>query len=159
MRTIYPAIFKKDTYSDGTYYVVHFPGFMGACTSGETLEEALMNAKEVLALYVYDQGSLKEYDYSDIKLNEGEICLLVEADSEIEVICSPQRSIKANKSYFEFLISKAEEKNLTLKDVEFIIGFKKGYFKNMYKQRMYPSPPAAKRIGKLLDIDYKLLLK
>ncbi len=48
MNILYPAIFEYD--SADKRYTVHFPDFPEAITEGETLEEALFNAYEVLTL-------------------------------------------------------------------------------------------------------------
>lgn len=47
MKIIYPAIIKKDK---GDHYLVTFPDLPEAITEGDTLEEALFNASEVLTL-------------------------------------------------------------------------------------------------------------
>jgi antitoxin HicB len=47
MRILYPAIVKKQKPSG---YFVRFPGIEEALTEGETIEQALLNASEVLTL-------------------------------------------------------------------------------------------------------------
>lgn len=47
MKIIYPALIKKDK---GEHYLVTFPDLPEAITEGDTLEEALFNASEVLTL-------------------------------------------------------------------------------------------------------------
>jgi antitoxin HicB len=48
MNVLYPAIFEYDR--NEKRYTVHFPDLTEAITEGETLEEALFNASEVLTL-------------------------------------------------------------------------------------------------------------
>lgn len=48
MNVLYPAIFEYD--KSEKRYTVHFPDLSEAITEGETLEEALFNASEVLTL-------------------------------------------------------------------------------------------------------------
>lgn len=47
MKIIYPAIIKKNK---GDHYLVTFPDLPEAITEGDTMEEALFNASEVLTL-------------------------------------------------------------------------------------------------------------
>ncbi|MBV9576433.1 MAG: type II toxin-antitoxin system HicB family antitoxin [Gammaproteobacteria bacterium] len=56
MNVLYPAIFKYDR--TGKRYAVHFPDLSEAITEGETLEEALFNASEVLTLTL--EGRIEE---------------------------------------------------------------------------------------------------
>ena len=49
-----PLIIEKD--EDG-YYVVECPLFDGCYSQGETIDEALKNIREVLALVVEEKGS------------------------------------------------------------------------------------------------------
>jgi antitoxin HicB len=48
MNVLYPAIFEYD--KSDKRYTVHFPDLAEAMTEGETLEEAMFNASEVLTL-------------------------------------------------------------------------------------------------------------
>jgi predicted RNase H-like HicB family nuclease len=48
MRKIYPAVFHKDV---GSYWV-EFPDLPGCLTDGQTLDEAMKNAEEVLGVYI-----------------------------------------------------------------------------------------------------------
>src|SRR3989344_3829072 len=48
MNVLYPAIFEYD--KSEKRYTVHFPDLSEAITEGETFEEALLNASEVLTL-------------------------------------------------------------------------------------------------------------
>jgi predicted RNase H-like HicB family nuclease len=48
MRKIYPSVFHKDEDS----YWVEFPDLPGCLTDGQTLDEAMKNAEEVLGVYI-----------------------------------------------------------------------------------------------------------
>lgn len=47
---VYPAVFTPE----GGGYTVNFPDFESCYTDGETLEEAMVNASDVLCLTLYD---------------------------------------------------------------------------------------------------------
>lgn len=79
---VFPAIVRPD----GTQYSVEFPDLNNARTCGETLEEALEMADDLLPLILYD----REEDnaaipaptpYGDIKEKKGEMVTLVKADT------------------------------------------------------------------------------
>lgn len=162
MKTIYPAIFKKVIEDGETYYNVFFPSITGAVTYGETLEEAYLYAKDVLTLYVYSNPPyqyMHEMEFDEVKLEEGEFCLLVEAEDGSNMQYVTKRTKEKTKELKEFLVNKAKMKKLTLSDIEFIIGVRKGYFNNLFKDNAKPYSTTAKRIAKILDIDYKLLIK
>lgn len=162
MKTIYPAIFKKMIEDGEEYFHVEFPSFPCGYTDGVTLEEAFMMAKEVLSLCVYhrlENDGYRDFDYFDVKPKDGEFVLLVDADNNDDIMHRSERTEEENEKYFKFIYDKAKEKSFTSSDIEFILGLKNGYFKNLYKFKAIPDEGLAKRLGKLLDIDYKLLLK
>lgn len=51
MHYVYPALFETEEGISG--YTVTFPDIRGCITEGDTLDEALKNAKEALALHLY----------------------------------------------------------------------------------------------------------
>lgn len=59
-------------------FSVHFPALPGCATQGETIEEAISNAKEALELYIW---SLKD---DNLPLPESDIQVILE-DIEITV--------------------------------------------------------------------------
>lgn len=79
-RYIYPAIF--DYAEDGIS--VEFPDLQGCLTFGDTEEEALMMAKEAMALYLYgmeedDEPITAPSRSSSIPTNSNQVVVLVEA--------------------------------------------------------------------------------
>lgn len=52
---IYPAVFQPE---DVGGYSVEFPDLLGCCAEGDSLEQAVMMARDALGLYLY---SLEEY--------------------------------------------------------------------------------------------------
>ena len=77
-KQICPAIFKKE--EDGSYSVV-FPDLDGAFTCGTDFKEALYMAKDCLELNL---STLEEMptisDLENIKLNQGEHIVMIQAD-------------------------------------------------------------------------------
>jgi len=57
MSYAYPAVFEKD----GGGYSVSFPDLEGCYTYAETMEEAALNAKEALELYIEVLGTVPFY--------------------------------------------------------------------------------------------------
>lgn len=54
---VYPAIFELE---ENQIYTVKFPDLEGCFSQGNTLEEALINSQEALAIYYYEKkGELK----------------------------------------------------------------------------------------------------
>ena len=79
---IYPAIFNKD--EDG--YIVFFPDLESCYTEGETLEEALEMAEDVLALVLYEYERKQQMipeptPIKQIETKENEIVSLVMGDT------------------------------------------------------------------------------
>jgi predicted RNase H-like HicB family nuclease len=79
---IYPAIFTKD--EEG--YIVFFPDLEKCYTQGDTLEEAMERAKDVLSLVLYEyerkQGLIPEpTPIKQIETKECEIVSLVMGDT------------------------------------------------------------------------------
>ena len=54
---VFPAVFETE--KEGGYSV-YFPDIEGCYTSGKTLEEAMLNAEDVLCLTLYDREESKE---------------------------------------------------------------------------------------------------
>ena len=76
---IYPAIFQKED----TGYFVKFPDLDGCATQGETLEEAVAMANEVLGFYLedFDLNSLPDAAaVTNVSLPDDSFVLIVSVD-------------------------------------------------------------------------------
>jgi len=66
----YFAIIHKDT---GSAYGVHFPDLPGCFSAGDTLVEAVANARQALALYVEDEEGIPPSRDLEALRNDGEV--------------------------------------------------------------------------------------
>ena len=100
MKYVYPAIFTKD----GNFYVVNFPDLEGCYTQGESIEDALEMAEDVLCMTLYNLEENKQSIpvASDIK------CISVGADEIVSLVsCN-------TIEYRQFYDNKAVKKTLTI---------------------------------------------
>lgn len=79
---IYPAIFTKD----GSFYTVDFPDFESCYTQGETMQEALEMAEDILCLTLYELEEQKTKipapsKIQEINPNKDEFVSLVSCDT------------------------------------------------------------------------------
>lgn len=100
MKYVYPAIFTKD----GKFYSVNFPDLEGCYTQGDTIEDALEMAEDILCMTLYNLEENKESipvpsDIKSISVGSDEIVSLVACDT-IE--------------YRQFYDNKAVKKTLTI---------------------------------------------
>ena len=100
MKYVYPAIFTKD----GKFYSVNFPDLEGCYTQGDTIEDALEMAEDILCMTLYNLEENKESipvpsDIKSISVGADEIVSLVSCDT-IE--------------YRQFYDNKAVKKTLTI---------------------------------------------
>ena len=144
---IYPAIFHEE----GTAFWVSFPDLEGCFTQGETLEEAFAMAKEALALYLDGMKELpKATEMKDIKTEEGETVMLVEADNADDIVYIKNSNIP------KYIENGLEEKGYTKNQVAFILDVDRSYLTHIVKGERVPSVDMAKRIGMLLGFDWKI---
>jgi len=69
VKNIFPVVVERD---EDNVYVVECPLFEGCYTSGNTLDEALKNIKEVISLCLKDKENksfVKNYSFSEISLH------------------------------------------------------------------------------------------
>lgn len=97
---IFPAVFTKD----GDFYVVNFPDVEGCFTQGESIQDALEMAEDVLCLTLYDYEESNKAipqpsDLKAIKTDDSSFVSLVSCDT-IE--------------YRKFYDNKAVKKTLTI---------------------------------------------
>lgn len=104
----YPAIFDPDEQNRG--YTVTFPDLPGCITEGDTLQEALTNAEEAMALYLepdYDDDSPsfpKASDIASIFTNKPAFATLVKANVNVDT----RKSVRKNLTLPAWLNTRAE---------------------------------------------------
>lgn len=113
MKVIYPAIFHHE---DNAYWV-EFPNLEGCQSFGDTIEEALDNAKEALAAYcvtLLEQGEKLNppSDVENIKIPAGAFLSLVEAE-----LITKSKSVKKTLTIPSWLNMAAEERGVNFSGV------------------------------------------
>lgn len=83
MKYVYPAVFTAEANNS---YSVYFPDLEGCYTCGDTLEEALYMAEDVLAftLFDYEKGAQKVPEASElqaIETNDNEFVNYITCDT------------------------------------------------------------------------------
>jgi predicted RNase H-like HicB family nuclease len=94
MKYYYPAIFTKE---DSGLYAIDFPDIESCYTSGEDLEDAFLNAKDVLCYTLYDM----EEDGKKAPLHSDVATLAVPKNAFISVIecdTSEYRRVKKGRA-------------------------------------------------------------
>lgn len=142
----YPAIFHKE--DDGRYSVV-FPD-LGCATCGDTLEEAFKMAKEALALWLDDCEPADPTPLERVDTDEGDRAMLVEADSDEDIVYFKHSEVP------KAIESGLERKGYTKYQVAMILGVDRGYITRIANGQRIPSVDMAKRIGTLLDFDWRM---
>lgn len=144
---IYPAIFHK--VEEGGFWV-EFPDLPGCVTDGNTLEEALNMAGD--ALFVWLEASEQRPEPSDvstIKTEVGDFVSLVKAE--------PYESEDAIRfKAAEAVENGLAERRLNKNQAAQILGVDRSYFTHIVSGKKTPSPDMAKRIGLLLDFDWRI---
>lgn len=111
----YPAIF---TLEDNEYWV-EFVDLKGCFSDGETLAEAMENAKEAMGLFLED---LTEYpkcttDIKSINLEENQIVSFVSVDLEEHKRKYENKSVKKTLSIPAWLNTMAEKENVNFSQI------------------------------------------
>lgn len=111
----YPAIFTKENDA----YWVQFIDLEGCFSEGNTLAEAMENAKEAMGLYLED---LEEYpecttDISKIKLEKNQIISFVSINMEEHKKKYDTKSVKKTLSIPAWLNTMAENKGINFSQV------------------------------------------
>lgn len=142
---IYPAIFHEE---EGGYWV-EFPDLDGCFTHGKTLEEAFEWAGD--ALFAYLDGFKEEIKPTPISQVEKKF------ESDIVLLVKPSLYEEAIESPIPQIISKGlEKKGFTKYQVAQILDIDRSYLTHIEKGKKIPSPDIAKRLGLLLDFDWKV---
>ena len=114
MSYAYPAVFEKD----GDGYFVFFPDLKGCHTYAETMEEAALNAKEALELYIEvfleDKRPLPEpTDYFSMA---GKASVIVADVAKIRTRTNG-RAVKKTLSIPNWLNEEAEQRHINFSSV------------------------------------------
>jgi antitoxin HicB len=145
---IFPAIFHKD---DEQYWV-EFPDIPGCFSQGETIEEAYKMAKAALALALdgEDNKNAKPSNIENIAVSGNDKVMLVEANSGEDIIYfqNPVIPHKVDEGL--------DKRHLTKYQVAEILGVSRSYVTRIASGERVPSVDMAKRIGLLLDFDWKI---
>lgn len=144
---IYPAIFHKA--EEGGFWV-EFPDLPGCVTEGNSIEEALNMAGD--ALFVWTEVSEyqpKPTDVSTIKTGNGDFVTLVKAEPY-----ESEETIKFKTA--EAIENGLTERKLNKNQAARILGVDRSYFTHIINGKKTPSPDMAKRIGLLLDFDWRI---
>ena len=145
---IYPAIFHK-TEKEGFW--VEFPDLPGCLTEANTLDEAYNMAGD--ALYAWLNISDREYpapsSISDIKAESGDFVTLVKAEAY-----ESAEAVKV-RAAVEIETGLAKRK-LNKNQAAQILGVNRSLFTHIVNGKKTPSPEMAKRIGLLLDLDWRI---
>lgn len=143
---IYPAIFHKE---DDGRYSVEFPD-LGCATCGDTLEEAFGMAKEALALWLDGSEPVSPTPLEKVITEGSDRAMLVEADSGDDI------TYFKNSEVPKAIENGLEKKGYTKYQVAQILGVDRGYISRIATGERVPSVDMAKRIGVLLDFDWKV---
>ena len=145
---IYPAIFHKE--ENGGYWI-EFPDLPGCLTGGETLEEAYQMASDALFVWFSDENEKRvpPRNVCDIKTQNEDFVSLVKA----EAYESPE-AVKVRAAMK--IENGLAERNLNQNQAAMILGVDRSYFSHILSGKKTPSPEMAKRIGLLLDFDWKV---
>ena len=115
---IYPAVISQD--EDGFY--VEFPDILNCFTDGDTLEQTLENAKDVLELMLYEMETKNvepptATKITDIKCNESSFVTLVLADTMMYRKKFKKSAVKKTLSIPEWLNVEAEKNEINFSAV------------------------------------------
>ena len=113
MKYIYPAIFKPD--DEG--YSVYFPDLPGCFTCGDSLEEAIFMAEDVLPLYLLEaerSGDVipKASDIKTIKTDASDFVSFVSADTKVYEKKYSNKAVKKTLTIPQWMNEAAEEKGI-----------------------------------------------
>ncbi len=117
-RFCYPAVLTPD---DGGY-AVNFPDLSGCYTCGDSLQEALMMAEDVLALTLTDMEDHHEAipapsDSRKVDASPDEVVTLVLADTDSYRKRMNSRAVKKTLTIPQWLNTAAEERGINFSQV------------------------------------------
>lgn len=145
---IYPAVFHKQ---EGGGYWVEFPDLPGCLTEGSNLDEAFNMAGDALFVWFANETQKKPQPSAPnkIKTSGEDFVSLIKAE--------PYESEDAVKFRAGMEIENGlQKKHLNKNQAAQILGVDRSYFTYLVNGKKTPSPEMAKRIGLLLDFDWKV---
>ena len=117
---VYPAIFSPEP--EGGYYV-HFPDIDNCFTCGDTLEEGMLMAKEVLSLMIFTnyEETITEVPsktpLNELKLQKNEFATYVICDTSLCRRKFSTRKVKRTLTIPEWLSYAADEAKIDISQV------------------------------------------
>jgi predicted RNase H-like HicB family nuclease len=116
MKKIYPAIFHEE--SDGGYWVT-FPDIKGCITDGNTLEEAMQNAEEVLGVFIATkmEEKLAVDPPSAIETIHAEDGFTTYVSADIDRYRRNTKAVRKTLSIPKWLSDEAERQHISLSSV------------------------------------------
>ena len=144
---VFPAIIERD----GEGYFVSFPDLDGCFSSGETVIEAFLNAREALALYLYDLTEIPTAsDIDSVVVSNSSYVMLVTPDEDATI------KLIENVDISEILECALKAKELTQYRVAKILGLSESYVSRIVKGERTPSAEIAQKLAALLDFDWRV---
>ncbi len=144
---IYPAVFHDE--NDGNY-TVEFPDLPGCVTCGASLEEAFKMAKEALTLWLDGADAPEATELEKVEAEKGDRVMLVEAGDGDDIVYFKNSEVP------KAIENGLEKKGYTKYQVAQILGVDRAYISRIAKGERVPSIDMAKRIGVLLDFDWRV---
>jgi predicted RNase H-like HicB family nuclease len=116
---VYPAVFTEEVNGQ---YSVNFPNVECCYTDGNTLAEAIENAKDVLCMMLYEleqehKEVPKPSNRNDIELESNEFVNLISCDTEFYRRYYENKSVKKNCTLPYWLNQLAEEHQINFSAV------------------------------------------
>ena len=143
---VFPAIIERD----GEGFFVRFPDLEGCFSSGETVIEAFLNAREALALYLYDLTEIPTASDIDSVAVSGAYVMLVTPDEDATI------KLVENVDISEILECALKAKELTQYRVAKILGLSESYVSRIVKGERKPSAEIAQKLAALLGFDWRV---
>ncbi len=144
---IYPAVFHRE--DDGSISV-EFPDLPGCVTCGASLEEAFRMAKDALTLWLDGAEAPEATKLENVKVGNGDRAMLVEAGDGEDIVYFK------NNEVLRMIEDGLVKKGYTKYQVAQILGVDRAYISRIAKGERVPSVDMAKRIGVLLDFDWRI---
>ena len=144
---IYPAIFHKE---DNAIWV-EFPDLPGCLTQGDTMEKAFKMAQEALALWLDGANNIPVATAIDK--------IKAEKDAVVMFVCegSAEGIVQLKKTRAPYFIELGlEKKGYSKYQVALILDVDRSYITRISTGDRVPSVDMAKRIGALLDFDWRI---
>lgn len=120
MKYVYPAVFTPE--SNGRFSI-YFPDIESCYTCGDTLQDGILMAADILAYTLYDEYERKDTavpspsDISSISLKDGEFVNLIACDTLEYAKRHSTKSVKKTLTIPEWLDCAATDMNLNFSQI------------------------------------------